>query len=90
MIEQAKQLAEGLTAQKERLIKDAISHLIGDEWTVADVAGRGKFYLLPDKPEIFSFDGVDLIHFLHTRTEVDNSKLGIYMRAITDYKILYA
>lgn len=89
MHEQTKQLAHNLAAQKEKLIKDAITHLIGDDWSIADVTGRGKFYLLPDKTEIFNFDGVDLIHFLHNRTEVDDSKTGMFMRAVTDYRLFY-
>lgn len=90
MHEQTKQLAHGLAAQKEALIKTAITHQIGDDWTIADITGKGAFIILPDKTEIFAFEGVGLIHFLHTRTEVDNSKAGIFMRAVTDYKLLYA
>ena len=84
------QLAHGLAAQKEFLIKAAIDHCIGRYWTIADITGRGEFKIQPDNTEIFSFDGRALIHFYHTRTELDNTNKGIFMRAMTDYRLLYA
>lgn len=84
------QLAHGLASQKEALIRAAIDYCIGENWTIADITGRGAFTVLPDKTEMFSFDGRDLIHFFHTITEVDNSHEGIFMRDVTEYRLLYA
>lgn len=83
-------LAHELAAQKDSLIKAAIDHCIGKSWTIADIAGRGLIEVQPDKSEVFSFDGRDLIHFNHTGTEVDDSPNGIFMRAVTHYRLLYA
>lgn len=83
------QLAHGLAVQKESLIKSAIEHCIGKDWTIAEITGRGEFNIQPDNTEIFSFDGRELIHFYHTRTEVDSSHKGIFMRVVIDYRLLY-
>lgn len=83
------QLARGIVEQKEFLIKHAIEHCIGKDWTVDDIKGRGEFTVLPDNTEVFSFDGQEMIHFYHTRVEVDNSHKGTFMRALTDYRLLY-
>ena len=84
-------LTTGLASTKEGLIKAAITHQIGTyQWTISDITGRGEFKILPDKTEIFAFDGVDLIHFGHMRTEVDNGKTGLYMRATQEYQLLYS
>ena len=82
------QLLHGHTAQKESLIKAAIEHCIGKDWTIADIIGRGEFIIQPDKTEIFSFDGRELIHFT-TRIEVDNSRNGVFVSAVTEYRLLY-
>jgi hypothetical protein len=83
-------IATGLAAKKESEIKRAITHVIGnDEWTIADITGRGAIKILPDKTEIFSFDGVDLIHFGHMRTEIDNKNMGIHMTVVQEYRLLY-
>ena len=90
-IEAAKtaQLATTLIKRRDKLIMDSITKLIGDDWTISDLTGRGQFVLLSDKTEIFSFDNVPLIHFYHLRTEIDNSVIGINMKVTQDYKLLY-
>jgi len=84
-------LATGLAAQKEKLIKDAITYKIGnDEWCIADLTGRGEMRILPDKTEIFAFDGQELIHFGNFRTEIDNKAMGCSMKAVQEYRLLYS
>ena len=85
------QLATTLVEHRGRLIEDAITHMIGDDWCITDITGRGAFITLPDKTEIFSFDGVNLIHFYHLYTKIDNSNdmIGLNMEATQDYKLLY-
>jgi len=73
MRKQYSQMARRSTAQKEALIRDAITSRLGDEWTIADITDRGEFTVTLDGTEIFTFDGVDLIHFSPTRAEVDES-----------------
>lgn len=91
MSEFTNKLAIGLASKKESLIKDAITHQVGDDqWTIADITGRGEFKILPDKTEIFAFDGVDLIHFGYMRTKIDNGNIGIYMNATQEYRLLYS
>ena len=83
-------LAANMAAKKESLIKEAISFSIGtDDWTIAEITGRGEIKILHDKTEIFSFDGVDLLHFGHVTTEIDDSKPGCFMTAIQEYRKLY-
>jgi len=89
MHEQMNQLVHNLAVQKETLIKDTITRQIGDEWTISDITGRGEFKIMPDRTEIFSFDGIELIHFYHTRTEIDDSRAGLFMRAVVDYRLMY-
>lgn len=83
------QLAHELASQKESVIKAAIKHHIGKNWTDTDITGRGEFTVLPDGTEIFSFDGCELIHFYHTKVEMNDLLDGTSMRAVTAYRLLY-
>lgn len=84
-------LTTRLATQKESEIKNAITHIIGNEqWTIADIAGRGEIKILPDKTEIFAFGGIDLIHFGCMRTEIYNDGIGIKMRAVQEFRLLYS
>lgn len=79
-----------MSGQKERLLEEAISHQIGNnDWAISDITGRGEFIIHPDKTETFCFDGVELIYFGHTRTEIDDKGPGIKINAVQDYKLLY-
>lgn len=65
MIEQYTQnMAETLAAKKDELIKDAITHMIGhDRWTIDEIKDRGRFIIIQNKTETFTFDGVELLQF---------------------------
>lgn len=87
--EKSNQLFIGLTSKKEKIITDAVSAQIGnDYWLMTDLAGRCSIKILPDKTEIFSLDDVDLIHFGHVKTEIQNSGMGIRFKATQEYKVL--
>jgi len=89
MSEKTDQLSHQIVAQKETVIKAGISSVLGDDWMISDITGRGSITILPDKTEIFAFDGVDLIHFFHVETSIDHSHTGIMMKATQKYKLLY-
>ncbi len=86
---QTKQLATMMIAHRDKFIKQAITHILGDDWRIQDITGRGTFTVLPDKTEIFSFDGIDMIHFYHLQTVIEHDTIGINMKAIQEYKLLY-
>jgi len=91
MNEFANKLSKELAVQKEKLIKDAINYKIGNsEWCIADLTGRGEMKILPDKTEIFAFDGQELIHFGNFRTEIDNKAMGWSIKAVQEYRLLYS
>lgn len=84
-------LAIGMVAQKENIIKDAITHAIGDDkWEMTDVAGRGHLRTLPDKTEIFSFDGVDLVALWPMKTEIGYDGTEPQMKAVQEFRLLYS
>ena len=88
--DKAEQLAHGMAAQKEALIKKAIDHAVGDnDWGIKDITSRGLFRVLSDKTEIFCFDGIDLIHFMIPETVIDNSVGGMLLTVNQYYKVLY-
>lgn len=88
--EKTEQLAYGVAAKKEALIKKAISHAVGnDDWSIKDITSRGLFRVLTDKTEIFCFDGIDLIHFMIPETVIDNSVGGMLLTINQYYKVLY-
>lgn len=89
MEEFTKQLTGGVVVQKNRLIEDAIISQIGNQWSVQDIIDRGEIKILPDKTEIFAFDGVDLIHFNHIKTEMDHSRVGVSAKMTQEYRLLY-
>lgn len=89
-IEYTKQLATTMVDNRDKLIEKAITHVLGDGWCITDITDRAAFVVLPDKTEIFTFDGINLIHFYHLRTEIDsNDTIGFNMHAVQDYKLLY-
>ncbi len=64
MEEIIKQVLMDAASQKETFIKEAINKVLGtDDWDMIDIARRGEIKILPDKTEIFTFDGIDLLHF---------------------------
>lgn len=86
--EKRKQLASAMAASKDKLIRQAINSLIGEDWCIRDLTGRGEFLILPDKTEIFKFDGMELIHFMIPRTEIDYSKAGMVVNSVQEYRFL--
>ena len=86
--EAIKQLTSNMAASKDKIIKQAIDAVIGKDWIISDLTGRGEFLILPDKTEIFKFDGMELIHFMVQRTEIDDSKSGMSVNSIQDYRFL--
>ena len=81
-------LVLAMVARKDELIRQAINSVIGDDWCIRDLIGRGEFLVLPDKTEIFKFDGVELIHFMPPRTEIDDSKVGMVVNSVQEYRFL--
>ena len=91
MSEFTDKLAMNMATGKEKLIKAAITHQVGNnQWSISDISGRGEFKILPDKTEIFAFDGVDLIHFGIIETVIDDAKVDIYATAMQKYRLLYS
>lgn len=89
MFKVTEQLATTMVARRDEFIKQAITYILGDDWRIKDITGRCAFTVLPDKTEIFSFENVELIHFYHLRTKIDNNGIGTNIRAVQDYKLLY-
>jgi len=89
MDEFVRQLAVNVVRQKDQLIEEAITSQIGNQWSVEEIDGRGTIKVLPDKTEIFAFDGVDLIHFYHIKTVMDYSRVGVSAKATQEYRLLY-
>ena len=86
MKDAASRLAESFTAQKEKVIKDALTYKTGiSGWRVEDLENRGELKTAPDKTEVFSFDGEDLVFFGSLKTEINDGVLTITQ----DYKLLY-
>ena len=86
--ESRNQLVSNMAASKDKIIKPAIDAVIGKDWVIRDLTGRGEFLILPDKTEVFKFDGMELIHFMIPRTEVDNAKQGMHVNSIQEYRFL--
>ena len=83
-------LAGQVVKEKDKLIKDAISHKIGSEnWSITDIANRGEMSILPDKTEVFSFDGQELIRFWPATTKTVCSGTGFSGTAEQKYQLLY-
>jgi len=60
----SKSLAQSLAAQKESIIRNAITYALKrDDWSIADVGGRGQFEIHLGGSSVFSFDGEDLVWF---------------------------
>lgn len=82
-------LTKAIVAQKDGLMKDAISHKLGrSDWRIAELTGRCEMRILPDKSEIFSLDGCDLIQFYPPKTKIDNNGLGMSIKSAQEYRLL--
>ena len=91
MNEKIEKLAIDLGSQKEREIKQAISHVIGnDEWTIREITGRAEMRMYPDNTEIFVFDGIELLAFYPVETSIDTSVIGVSLKATQKFRKLYA
>ena len=85
----AKQISTAMVANKDQLITEAINNSIGKGWTIGEIAGRGEIVVLPDKTETFVFDGVELLRFWPPVSEIDDSGMGIKIKATQQYMELY-
>jgi hypothetical protein len=79
------QVAESVDAQKDQLMMAAITHQIGEEWDLDQIKDRGEIKVFPDKTELFSFDGVDLISFRPPEFVLEGNSI----KTLFDYKLLY-
>lgn len=83
-------ISGGLMAQKEEQIKAAIDFMIGESWTIDDIVGRGEFHLYPDKTEVFTFDGRELIRFYPAETEIEQKGHSTFLKGKQRYELLYS
>ena len=82
-------MAEGVIAQKEEQIKAAIDYMIGEPWSINDIAGRGEMKIYPDKTEVFVFDGVELIRFYPIETITEQKGISTFFKLKQPYELLY-
>jgi len=82
-------LSEAITAGKEKLLKEAITHVQGKCWTIDDISGRGEFKIDQDGTEVFYFDGIPLIVFYRMKHTIGTSGIGIDMKTLQQYRLLY-
>jgi len=85
---QMKMIANAMAAEKEKIIRKAISSRIGDKWVDADLKGRGKLLLLQDGTEKFIFDGVEMIHFMLEKPDTTTIDLSTTLKVTQKYKLL--
>lgn len=91
MNEQIEKLAIDLGSQKKREIKQAISHVVGnDKWTIREITGRAEIRNYPDNTEVFVFDGIELLAFYPIETSIDTSAMGVSLKATQKFRKLYA
>jgi hypothetical protein len=88
LTEKRTQIVHAMSASRDAIIRQAINSVIGDKWVASDLTGRGEFLILPDKTELFKFDGMELIHFMVPRTEIDNSRPGMVINAVQEFRFL--
>lgn len=79
------EVTTALMRQKDVLIKRAIDHRLGEDWTVEEVTGRGCMVITPDKIETFEFDGVPLIEFLPFDSTMHDNIIQVSIK----YRLLY-
>ena len=82
-------ISMGLMTQKEDQIKAAIDYMIGQPWTIEEIAGRGEFRIYPDKTEVFTFDGVELVRFYPIQTETEQKGHSTFLKGKQEYALLY-
>ncbi len=91
MNEQIEKLAIDIGSQKERELKNAISHVIGnDKWSISDITGRAEMRRYPDNTEVFVFDGIELLVFYPIETSIDSNAIGVSLKATQKFRKLYA
>lgn len=78
-----------IVTQKEELIKEAINFMIGSQWTIKDITGRGEILYYPDKTEVFVFDGKSLIRFYPCESETERRGESMFLRWTQNYELLY-
>jgi hypothetical protein len=88
--EQRKIMVGALASNKDKILRQAITSVLGDDWCVRDLTGRGEFLILHDKTEIFKFDGIELVHFMVPETKIDNSISGMKVNVEQQYRFLNA
>jgi len=76
--------------EKDSLIRNAITFILGDNWTIKSITGRCEIQITPDKREIFCLDGKPLLEFYPIETFIDHKDLGVSMKASQKYRKLYA
>lgn len=86
--EQRQKLVSALANNKDQILKQAITSVLGDDWCIGDLTGRGEFLILPDKTEVFKFDGMELVHFMIPETKIDNSITGMKVNVEQQYRFL--
>ncbi len=85
----ATQLAVEMTSTQEKIIKEAINFKIGTDWDMFDVIADCSMKTLPDKTQIFCFQGEDLIHFNRIKYDLIEGVNTYKMTASQDYRLLY-
>jgi len=83
-------LVKELAAKKDSLIKEAITFMIGEDWSLDDIRGRGRFVKhASGGPEVFSFDGKALLEFYGIDNGFNPMSLDSKYEVELKYKKLY-
>ena len=87
-MELSDQLADNVREYRDRLIKNAITFVLGPGWKDIDIRCRGRFLKYPDGKEIFVFDGKSMIEFHGFDTKIDKGDFT-KIEIVIKYKELY-
>ncbi len=79
--EKTAELARGMVKQVDDKIFQAITGQIGPDWSLGIIETRVVRKIMPDKTEIISLDGVDLLRIFPLELSSERTEIGMTMRA---------
>ena len=75
--------------KRNALVNEAVSFLLGDEFTLDKVRSQGGFRKEEGKPEVFHFDGKDMVEFHDLKANFNGEGFGPKVIVEVIYKKLY-